>query len=704
MSKRATRKLTNAIAMMLATIMLILQSTCMEASAAETTERYTVTAQDEVVATGNTESQQLKLVKGKTYIFAYPIFNSKDWKIAKLEYNTKAGEWKSLELKEVVSSNDDLQVQECEIGPGKLLLKLVCLTDDIAQIKANVKNLLTGEVREFAASVDVGEHQETETNSQKNDWKVEKDRRRSRYLPLVTPAIPSEPEKPTEPTEPEKPSDIVIVVPPEKEDEEPKLVVIDTSSWKFNPVRGTYSGNDFIALVEGIPEELRDIVKLEYINNSRTNAGSQTAYVKFSVPDGYKIISGMETTIDIDKAKFETSFDRYSYAYTEDGIRFEVPNSDIPEGVDIKYVVNGVEYDNTYAVTDTGVYNVIAKFDSENYKADDAKAVYYVKPPILGDTTKYKVMLDRKTDEPCDENGEIKVLIWVDYKKDDVSLSDVNYFLRYDTNVLEYVSNTAMIGGTFVTQHPYSETSSGYGGVMVFGGEIPKDQYGQSGLVTLTFKLKDTEAKDIAINLTGIYGSDSNDMLLKHNAYCEGLHLLRQADTEVYGVNFNKLQTKVQSEEASANDVTQVEKAEAETLNVSNDSSEDEQTPNTEATAQDQTESLDNEAVTTDNEEVAGEASTKDVTEASEDTEQKSEVKSKEETKQEESSSGNEVADKKEEESGEKEAQEEGTTSEEASGESAESKETSDKTEGKASESADVAKTSSDEPTVAEEG
>lgn len=293
----------------------------------------------------------------------------------------------------------------------------------------------------------------------------------------------------------------------------------------------------------------------------------------------------METQINIDKAKYEASLGKRSVEYFSDGsMRFKIPSVDIPDEIKATYTVNGVEQDDTSTIKDSGVYVVTAHFESENYEVEDVKTVYYVDPPIIGNDAKYELHIDRMTDEPADENGQIKVMIWMDYKTDDISLGQMQYAIRYDENILKYVSAEKGNGMSLVTQHPYSTVdganADGTGAAITFGSIAD-----QGELVTLTFELKDPNAKDVALNLTGIYGKPGIYDTTEYKTYGTGIHLLQQQDTNVCRVYLSKPSktAETSASKVSQNSLTVAETSKAdetkaeEVSNVVNNTSEDEQ-------------------------------------------------------------------------------------------------------------------------------
>lgn len=170
MSKKATRKVAKVLAMAMAA-MLTIQNTSMVANAAVTTEaasmerQYVISCQDKFIEIGNTgEDQKLELIKGKTYIFSYPIFNRGGLKFTSIEYRAKDGSWKKVDLLDMLGGNEDLIAHVCQQGPGRMLLKLICMTDGIGELKTRIKDEITGEVYEFSAEVEVQESQDTDKN------------------------------------------------------------------------------------------------------------------------------------------------------------------------------------------------------------------------------------------------------------------------------------------------------------------------------------------------------------------------------------------------------------------------------------------------------------------------------------------------------------------------------------------------------------
>ncbi len=328
---------------------------------------------------------------------------------------------------------------------------------------------------------------------------------------------------------------------PDNKDESQKpnenLTIIDTSNWKFEKVEAVYDGKEHIALVTGLP----DYVTPVYVDNKRTNAGSNTAYVSFEVPKGYAVPSPMETQIVISKAVIETIKLDNMWMLTDlvNGTITITPPISVPKGVICTYTVNGEDAGSSYVIKDTGIYSVVANFDltndmKENYTLTNtvAKAVYQVTPEMWSSP-----MFNLYLNEQSSKDGEKKVEIWFDAAS--FHSSAVQWYIRYDYNALELLSSEKGSSITMGRQSAYKADSNGFGYAM-------GNCYSGATLQTLVFKVLDENATDLAINLTSIDATSSDD-LLKY--YTNGTGIVLNQKSNLINVTLPSATTKILSKQ-----------------------------------------------------------------------------------------------------------------------------------------------------------
>lgn len=471
---------TTAIAII---ITLLLQATCY--ASAEISVADSALSEDVIDVEDGENNQLTTLVKGKVYRLSY-LVSSDDWKISKIKLQVKDVGWITIREGE---ENNYLKIEKCETEQGKISIRITCKSEDIIALGVIIQNEQTEETKEYIMQVTVTKLAEGHTHEK--PWV------------LIIQKEPNNPENDGNQENPEEPST------PENPDEEEKLIIIDTSGWVFQGVQKVYDGKEYVALVTGLPDYVTPI----YQDNTRTNAGSNKAYVTFEVPDGYAVPEGMETELIIDKANIGAIELDKSWMLTNlvnGTIDITMPSNTFPKGVvNCTYEVNGTEVGTSYTITDTGIYSVVAKFSltdgmKDNYtlETETAKAIYQVNPDMWNNPS-YNLYLDAI--ESAD--GQKKVEIWFDYTDDKFTTGGVEWNIQYDNDVLELLTKTQGPSMSFMVQREYVEgaesKNNGYGTAV-------GTYYTNATVGTLVFNVLDENAKDIVINLTNIQANDSN--------------------------------------------------------------------------------------------------------------------------------------------------------------------------------------------------
>ena len=138
--------------------------------------------------------------------------------------------------------------------------------------------------------------------------------------------------------------------------------VYDMSGVTFAPINVVYDGQAHVAVIAG---DLPQGVTVEYINASRTSAGSQTAKARFSGDANHEAIAEMSAAINISKATYDMSGITFAdVEATYDGqAHVAVITGNLPQGVAVSYT--------DATLTDAGTIDAIAHFngDTTNYNA-----------------------------------------------------------------------------------------------------------------------------------------------------------------------------------------------------------------------------------------------------------------------------------------------------------------------------------------------
>ncbi len=496
----------------------------------------------DVIYVENLENQSIMLEAGKEYKLSFPI-SDEDWRVSEIKLQV-GEEW--IEIEKGDKNNQYLEVKQIESWENRLTIKAVCKDSiTLRKISVVVQNERTGEIIDYTLDV-VNVNNLLLSNVIDNTSNFDtlqlpkiSEKFEEPKLPEVSdkpesidklegtgkPGVSGKPEKPVELEEPSEPEE------PEPKPEEPKLIILDTSNWRFEKVEGTYDGTtEFVALVTGLP----DFVTPMYVDNKRTNAGSNKAIVSFQIPKGYALPEGfetMETLIDIAKAKIDTStieLDRH-WMQTDllnGTLSIMPPSWERLEGVQYTYIVNGKEYE-SYTVTDTGVYSVLVNYTlteemAENYELTNTttKGVYWVQPN-QSSNPKYNVYIDEVTRD----DGKIEIEIWYDLIDDTYSTEGLQWKLQYDNNVLEMESSTKGSSMSFVMQDEYIEDVENKVGNGVAMGSF----YTWATIQKVVFNVLDENAKDIVINLTDIMASGSYQDYKKEYTDSTGIVLSQEA-------------------------------------------------------------------------------------------------------------------------------------------------------------------------------
>lgn len=531
---------------------LLLQTTCYAKAMSPTEDGK---PSEETINVETLEKDQLvTLEKGKVYILSYPVV-SNDWKISDIRVQVKSVGWIAIGEGE---ENSYLRVEKCEAEQGRVAFKLICKTECITAIRVSIRNEQNEEVQEYALKVTVKKSsaEQNDFSDCDNNWIIQ--------IP-VEPEVPNQPTEPSEPNEPENPNE------PEKPEETEKPTEkkkIDTSGWVFEGVKAVYDGNEYVAVVTGLP----DFVKAVYVNNTRTNAGSNTAYVTFEVPEEYEVPEGMETEIIIDKADIvidDITLDKnWMMTNLVNGtINIHMPTAITPTEVskgivDCTYVVNGQDVGSGYTITDTGIYSVLAKFSlakgmEENYNltAGALNALYQVEPEMINrDNPKFNVLMNELQ---ADNEGEKKISIWLDKKDDSFGINNAQWYLRYDPNVLEVKSYAKGPTSSSASQKEYDGSdNSGIGYSMIYTGGYYADN---ATLETIVFNVIDPDAKDIVVNITKVQASDM--MSLNSTEYTDGYGIVLNQESNIIGVTLpnpqpvTKTSIAPEQEEASSDEM-----------------------------------------------------------------------------------------------------------------------------------------------------
>lgn len=371
------------------------------------------------------ETQKLNLTKGKNYLLSYPV-SGKGWAVSEIRYSIAKDKW---ELFDEDSPNDYITVERCEESKtGMVQIIVKCKTTNLIGLNVTLENEITGEKKGFSFAVTVALPQPT-TDSQ--------------FLVIQPPFIPDGGENPDDienPDEPETPDE-----PDDGENKDP--IIIDTTGWSFDAVTTVYDGTEYTVTVTGLP----DYVTPVYSNNTRTNAGTQTAHVSFLVPEGYVVPADMETTITIEKAPI--------YVITGDnlvqdgnGLKFSIPEGALPDGITYSYEVNNVGEGDDYAISNPGSYIVSTDFQfsddfseemRENY-ITNSTAIYNVQEHEDTTPSKYGLdfvfVLEQQTvkDEVSGKVTEVHVNVNIKFENDMAGCSSVTYVPVFDSSVLEF--------------------------------------------------------------------------------------------------------------------------------------------------------------------------------------------------------------------------------------------------------------------------
>ncbi|MBQ3754841.1 MAG: hypothetical protein II867_01600, partial [Clostridia bacterium] len=136
--------------------------------------------------------------------------------------------------------------------------------------------------------------------------------------------------------------------------------VYDMSGITFTPINAVYDGQAHTVTISG---ELPAGVTVEYVNASRTSAGSQTAKARFTGDANHEAIPDMSASIYIARANYDMSGITFAdVVATYDGQpHVAVITGELPQGVLVSYT--------DATLTDVGTIDAIAHFngDTTNY-------------------------------------------------------------------------------------------------------------------------------------------------------------------------------------------------------------------------------------------------------------------------------------------------------------------------------------------------
>ena len=142
----------------------------------------------------------------------------------------------------------------------------------------------------------------------------------------------------------------------------------------------TYDGNAHSLAVSGLPEG----VSVTYTGNGQINVGTYTVTAHFSDSTGTYIVPNDMTALLIINQKTIDNISFVGESFVYDGNAHSIEATNIPEGVNVTYSIDG---NSGNSMTDVGEYEVTAHFTQEGHNyvlPSDMKANLIITPKSLG--------------------------------------------------------------------------------------------------------------------------------------------------------------------------------------------------------------------------------------------------------------------------------------------------------------------------------
>lgn len=423
------------------------------------------------------ENRDFKMTKDKSYLLSYPV-NGNGWQISEIMFCIGDGIW--LSFNENVE-NEYISIERLEESkPGTVQLMVRCKSFEVIGLSINLENTITGEKKVYSLAPTVVapkpiNYQVVVLEPESSYEAVSSTDEFDSLLPEDTKDPSSDETNTPDGDETDTPDDDADGTDTpdgdgdgtdtpdgdgdgtdtpdgdsdgsddDNGDDTPAPIVIDTTGWSFEAITVVYDGTEYCVEVTGLP----DYVTPVYTGNTRTNAGTNTAYVQFLVPEGYATPEGMETTITIEKAPIYIITDKNMVA-DGNGLKFSIPESDLPEGVTYTYSVNDVSENGDFSITNTGSYIVNTEFAFDETFSEEMKQNYITDSSAIynviehEDVTPSEYGLDFVLDliqEKTENPNEVRITVNIHFPDPSGRNSNVTYKPVFDSSILTYVGS-----------------------------------------------------------------------------------------------------------------------------------------------------------------------------------------------------------------------------------------------------------------------